>query len=84
MLARPLWLGVAFLVACTGIAGVTLAGVRFAGIVPSFHGVLAVILGSALSLGLSVGLFALSFYSSRSGHDQKQAPPPHSPADPAA
>lgn len=70
MLGHPLWLASAFILACAGIVGVTLAGVRFAGVTLSAHGVLAVALGTVLSLGLSVGLFALSFHSSRSGHDR--------------
>jgi drug/metabolite transporter (DMT)-like permease len=39
------------------------------------HGWAAYILGGVLTLGLSIGLFALSFYSARHGHDD--AVPPH-------
>jgi hypothetical protein len=35
----------------------------------SGHGWFAYILGGVLTLGLSMGLFALSFYSARHGHD---------------
>ncbi|MBK8198561.1 MAG: hypothetical protein IPK75_09335 [Acidobacteria bacterium] len=41
----------------------------------SGHGWFAYILGGVLTLGLSVGLFALSFYSSRHGHDDIDPPP---------
>ena len=38
---------------------------------PNGHFVLAFALGATATVLLSVGLFALSFYSSRSGHDEK-------------
>lgn len=38
---------------------------------PNGHFVLAFALGATVTVLLSVGLFALSFYSSRSGHDEK-------------
>lgn len=40
----------------------------------SWHGWIAYILGGLLTLGLSAGLFALSFYSSRHGHDDIEPP----------
>jgi len=45
------------------------AGVRRVNNMPMY------ILGGVLTLGLSVGLFALSFYSSRHGHDDIDPPP---------
>jgi hypothetical protein len=41
----------------------------------SGHGWFAYILGGVLTLGLSMGLFALSFYSARHGHDDVDPPP---------
>lgn len=41
----------------------------------SGHGWFAYILGGVLTLGLSAGLFALSFYSARHGHDDIDPPP---------
>ncbi|MFN4225272.1 MAG: hypothetical protein ACK4HR_03070 [Hyphomonas sp.] len=38
------------------------------------HGWMAYILGGVLTLGLSAGLFALSFYSARHGHDDIDPP----------
>lgn len=38
------------------------------------HGWFAYILGGVLTFGLSAGLFALSFYSSRHGHDDLDPP----------
>ncbi len=38
---------------------------------PHGHLVLAFALGATATVLISVGLFALSFYSSRSGHDEK-------------
>jgi len=38
---------------------------------PNGHFVLAFALGATATVLLSVGLFALSFYSARSGHDEK-------------
>jgi hypothetical protein len=40
----------------------------------SGHGWFAYILGGVLTLGLSGGLFALSFYSARHGHDDIDPP----------
>ncbi len=40
----------------------------------SGHGWIAYILGGVLTLGLSAGLFALSFYSSSHGHDDIDPP----------
>lgn len=40
----------------------------------SGHGWFAYILGGVLTLGLSMGLFALSFYSARHGHDDIDPP----------
>ncbi len=40
----------------------------------SVHGWFAYILGGVLTLGLSAGLFALSFYSARHGHDDIDPP----------
>jgi hypothetical protein len=40
----------------------------------SGHGWFAYILGGVLTLGLSAGLFALSFYSARHGHDDIDPP----------
>jgi len=40
----------------------------------TWHGWIAYILGGVLTLGLSAGLFALSFYSSRHGHDDIDPP----------
>jgi hypothetical protein len=37
----------------------------------NIHIVIAFALGATFTVLLSVGLFALSFYSSRSGHDEK-------------
>ena len=39
------------------------------GVEIGFHGMLALLLGTALSLGLGIGLMALAFYSSRTGRD---------------
>ncbi len=47
----------------------------------SGHGWLAYILGGVLTLGLSMGLFALSFYSARHGHDDLGPPPGGSDPD---
>ena len=44
----------------------------------SGHGWAAYILGAVLTVGLSGGLFFLSFYSSRSGHDDIDRPDDHS------
>ena len=41
----------------------------------SGHGWFAYILGGVLTLSLSAGLFALSFYSARHGHDDIDPPP---------
>ena len=38
---------------------------------PNAHFVIAFAIGATLSVLLAVGLFALSFYSSRSGHDDQ-------------
>lgn len=38
---------------------------------PNAHFIFAFALGATATVLLSVGLFALSFYSSRSGHDEK-------------
>ena len=38
---------------------------------PNAHFVIAFALGATATVLLSVGLFALSFYSARSGHDEK-------------
>jgi hypothetical protein len=38
---------------------------------PNGHFVIAFALGATATVLLSVGLFALSFYSSRSGHDEQ-------------
>jgi len=38
---------------------------------PNAHFVIAFALGATFSVLLAVGLFALSFYSSRSGHDDQ-------------
>jgi len=43
----------------------------------SGHGWIAYILGGVLTFALSAGLFALSFYSARHGHDDIE--PPESP-----
>lgn len=40
----------------------------------SGHGWAAYILGAVLTVGLSAGLFFLTFYSSRSGHDDIDRP----------
>jgi len=40
----------------------------------SGHGWFAYVLGGVLTLGLSAGLFALSFYSARHGHDDIDPP----------
>lgn len=37
----------------------------------SAHGIVALVLGVVLALGLGIGLMALVFYSSRSGHDDE-------------
>ena len=44
-----------------------------------FHGMLALVLGVTISLALGVGLMALVFYSSRSGHDERAHEPPDEP-----
>lgn len=41
------------------------------------HGWAAYILGAVLTVGLSGGLFFLTFYSSRSGHDDIDRPDDH-------
>ena len=38
---------------------------------PNAHFVIAYAIGATLTVLLSVGLFALTFYSSRSGHDEQ-------------
>jgi hypothetical protein len=51
---------------------VTLAGTGWLGDqFPNGHFVFAFALGATATVLLSVGLFALSFYSSRSGHDEQ-------------
>lgn len=52
------------------VAAIVAAGTALAGVEISGHGMLAIGLGAALSLALSVGLFALVFYSARHGHDE--------------
>ena len=39
------------------------------------HGMVALVLGTLFSLALGGGLMALVFYSSRSGHDERQHRP---------
>jgi len=46
---------------------VLLAGAQF----PNAHFVFAFALGATLTVLLAVGLFALSFHSARSGHDEQ-------------
>ncbi|MEO1028997.1 MAG: hypothetical protein AAFX02_08060 [Pseudomonadota bacterium] len=41
-----------------------------AGVTMSAHGWFALVLGTLVTLGLTGGLFALSFHSARSGHDE--------------
>ena len=41
------------------------------GVILSFHTWVAIGLGAGLSFAVSIGLFGLSFYSSRSGHDDE-------------
>jgi hypothetical protein len=43
----------------------------FAGQFPNAHFVIAYAIGATLTVLLAVGLFALTFYSSRSGHDEQ-------------
>lgn len=45
-----------------------------AGVAMSAHGWFALILGTLVTLGLTGGLFALSFHSARSGHDDVVEP----------
>jgi hypothetical protein len=45
------------------------------------HAWVAMALGVVLTFGFSIGLFALSFHSSRSGHDSRVENPPIDPAD---
>lgn len=42
-----------------------------AGVTMSGHGWFALVLGTILTLGLTAGLFWLSFHSARSGHDDE-------------
>jgi len=48
---------------------------RMAEVAISMHGLIALGLGIVLSLLLGAGLMALVFYSSRSGHDERQNRP---------
>lgn len=69
---------IAIVFACIAVLAVVLAVMpRFwmggsAGI--SGHGWAAYILGAVLTVGLSGGLFFLTFYSARSGHDDIDRP----------
>ena len=60
-------LGVIFLLALVVAYFVSSA----AGVVMSAHGWFALILGTLFTLGLTGGLFWLSFHSARSGHDDE-------------
>ena len=44
-----------------------------------FHGMVALVLGVALSLALGIGLMGLVFYSNRSGYDERAHEPPDEP-----
>ena len=54
------------------VVALTIAvALQTSGAVPNIHFIIAFALGGTLTVLLAVGLFALSFYSSRSGHDDK-------------
>lgn len=64
-----------YVIGCSGLIGGALlalwAASGFADIGLSGHGLVALILGVLLTTGLAIGLMALSFYSDRSGDDQR-------------
>ena len=68
-----LWIIAAFAALGALLWGVTFFWEGLGGSV-SGHGWFAYILGGVLTLALSAGLFALSFYSSRHGHDDIDPP----------
>jgi len=54
------------------VAGmVTAAAMGWGGRFPNAHFVIAFALGATATVLLAVGLFALSYYSARHGHDEK-------------
>jgi hypothetical protein len=59
---------------CVGLVGFVCflmwAGNDFQGLPISWQGMLAIILGSALTAALSIGLMAAVFWSNRGGHDE--------------
>ena len=67
---RVIWIAVAGLIAA-GLAVLVLAVTGPIG----FHLALAVALGTFFTIALGGGLFALSFYSARSGFDNEAASP---------
>ena len=72
---------IAIILACAAVLAVVLA------VTPHFwmggsyglsgHGWAAYIMGAVMTVGLSGGLFFLTFYSSRSGHDDIDRPDGH-------
>jgi len=76
-MARHIWIflglsavGLVFIFWITGRAA------ESAGVTLGLHGWIAIFLGSVASLAVSGGLFALTFYSARSGHDDEVDPRP--------
>ncbi len=67
---RLIWIAVAGLVA----AGLAVAALAATGPI-TFHLALAVAIGTFFTIALGGGLFALSFFSARSGYDSDAAQP---------
>ena len=61
-------------VGLAGLFWLTLQAAQATGVSLGLHGWAAIVLGSVLSLVVSVVLFGLTFYSARSGHDDKIDP----------
>ncbi len=70
---RIIWLVAAFVALGALLWGATFFWEGIDGEV-SGHGWFAYILGGVFTLGLSAGLFALTFYSARHGHDDIDPP----------
>jgi hypothetical protein len=70
LMRRLIWIAIAGLVA----AGVAVIALAATGPI-TFHLAAAVVLGTFFTFALGGGLFALSFYSARSGFDTEAAQP---------
>ena len=67
---KPTQIVIALVLALFATGGVVAyAWVQMGDVSLSWHGIVALVLGVLVSLGLGIGLMALVFYSSRSGHD---------------